>query len=99
MVSPDVEAHSSIVIILLKGDGHICAVGAVGLHKDVPRSLVGAHVVLVERLPTGEIPHSQQGAAGPCKSDMREDLAVGKASLSDLVHAGNGGAAHEAQLD
>ena len=99
MVSPNVEAHGSVVIVLREGDGHVRAVGAVGLHEDVPRLLVGAHVVLVKGLPTGEVPHSQQGAAGTCKAGIRQvRMAVGRAILGEAIHAKTDEEAREALL-
>jgi len=65
----DIEAHSSIIVLLLEGDSHVRAGGAVGRHKDVPRLLVGAHVARVEGLPIGEVAHSQQGVARSCGVD------------------------------
>jgi hypothetical protein len=67
MVADYVEAHSSLVGLLVESDGHIRAFGAVGLDEDVPRLLIGAHVVLVKGLPICQVANRQQGAGWACK--------------------------------
>jgi hypothetical protein len=61
MLAGYVEAHSSLVILLVEGDSNICAAGAVGLDKYVPRLLVGANIVLIKGLPICQVADRQQG--------------------------------------